>query len=500
MKSIGQLIDEVGLSSLLKPRVFQNIKPHGADEFVEFLSDYCETNGSMLIFGDIDIDGFLSAKILYQAITVATNKQPDVYRHAVSHHGITSSIVMWILQKKYTHVIIADSSSNEIECIQRLCASGVKVFVIDHHVCDYPRSAYPSMCTIMNPMLDSNEGLKVPYLDASCGLLCTLLCNYVVSITGNLVPQMLWVYAIITLYSDCMNLMNEFNVMVINYVRRTCLLDEVLAGISGKDSRVINREIITFSINPKLNACLRLEQFDLVHRLLFDNLSGGDVKSLCTEIIDINKKLKEYLADLEKKLSIWSVNGITLVEVPLRPEMDLTNFKGLLANKIAEQTSQLTIGFCIVDGVIYGSVRDPFSRDCLSIFKLFCKAGGHPSAFGFEIKENRLDALLDFVCMSLDEETLDTRRPVVIDSQAYDLTSQELNDLSLINEYTMSNSVLIKITLDPAYWRIKSCRFGYEITSTKMKVHSSIPVTYGSVVFAIPTLGSKSKLKLKSRR
>lgn len=499
MRSIKTLLEREGFNYLLTPRPLVNIKPIEGEDFCEYMFQLmADEDRRVLIIPDIDIDGYFSAKIMFDTFKYLGIEAPRVYLHPYSHHGLTSSMAMWILQKKYTHVIVVDSSSNELESISLLCMNGVRVCILDHHICNYSMNNYPKLCKIFNNILHMKEGYKLPYKCASCGLITALYCNYVLSRFGKTLPSDLWTFAAVTLYSDCMDTLDPFNVSVLNAVRLKGTLPVVLQKISGKKIKDFNRDIVTYSINPKINSCLRLERFDLIYRLLFVRVEYSEELKIYDTIHSYNRQLKEYLGTLEGELPIVNHGYIASVNMTALTKSVYTNFKGLLANKIGEQLGKLTIGYYIIGHTVYGSVRDPMSREILPIFREYCYAEGHMSAFGFEIDERKFDGLIDYVQRSLDELDKKPKKPIIIGENEYSLDDASLKQLSIVNEYTTVNHVLVRIRINPEKYAIRSTRYGYQITSSNLRMSSNIPVSYGNVVLAAPVYGTTTKLHIKT--
>lgn len=496
MTSVIDMLEKAGYGFILNPREFRNIKPMYADKFNEFINDAISSKDSIVaVHPDTDIDGMFSAKIILD--TIGKIKPITVLRRLENHHGITKSDILNIIKMRVTHLIIVDSSTNEMENIKRLCEVGIKVCIIDHHINNYFESDYPDNCLLLNNQVMFAEN-RLPYCNASCGLLCTLYVNYYLQSTGFAVPKDIWSFAVFTLYSDCVSLLDEFNIMIINYVRRECSIPKILRGLVSKKTSYISRNTISYSINPKINACLRLERFDLVYELLFSGLTFDSLTDTYDEMKKLNSELKEYLSDLEKKIPVFTRGQVYMVDVSSQSRTVYTNFKGLIANKVGAQSGCLTIGFYILNGTVYGSVRDPLGRDFLSVFKDFCEADGHPSAFGFKIQEDRLDGLLDYVSGEMTDIECKELKPIIINERDIELDRETLRTLCIFNEYATTNTVMLRISLNPELYSIKSSRFGYIVQSSKMRMEADIPVSYGATVLAQPVFGDKLILKIKT--
>lgn len=483
-------------SPVLNPRPFVNVKPVKGDDFVDFVKTIINHDSpKVLIVPDIDIDGMLSAKVIKDCLSQILYFEVDIYEHSYMCHGINQAITMDTLSKKYTHVIIVDSSTNEIEWLRKLSSNDVKVCVIDHHISNYKYEDYPKNVLILNNQM---QGDKIPYKCVSCGLLCTVYCNYLLSVFNIVMPDDYWVYGVLTLYSDCMNLKDKFNVMVISHVFNNMRLNSVLKEVADKKTTNITRDLITHSINPKLNACLRLEMYHVIYSLLFTRLTQQELKELCKTINTINKDLKEYLSDLEPRLPISRYGEIMCINMSDEYKSVYINLKGQLANKVASRYGLLSIGYYISNGMVYGSVRDPLNRNCLMLFKEFCQADGHSSAFGFTVQESKFNHLLDYVNEGLIDLECDSDKPIVFNGIEH--TPENMRAMMTYNEFAMNDLVMLKFVLSPDEFIIKSSKYGYTI-STKKTVHkiiSSIPVSYGNTVYAVPTLAATPYIKVKS--
>lgn len=500
MRSIETLLDDAGFTPLLNPREFRNIKPWGADKLCDFIEDIKKSEESkVIIIPDADVDGILSAKEMLDTLMVLTPADISVYRHSYKMHGLSMPILYEILKNGCTHVVIVDSSTNDMEELTWLASKGIKILVIDHHNSNYALEEYPKEVLVLNNKMCLKEGIQVPYREVSCGALVALYCNYLYSYYGLAMSNMYWTYAMLTLYSDGMDLFDEFNVMLIAYARSVSVLDTTLRGLASKKEAGLNRELLTFSISPKINACLKANNFNPVLELFFDkDLTSKRQKELCTEINNFNGYIKDYMNTLEGTLLPTVCGSIGVVDMSTLINDEVIDFKGTIANRSAEQLGKLVIAYYTKGGTCYASVRDPYNRDVLSIFKEVCSADGHKSAFGFTVKESNLESLVRYVNLSLEEVTSTRKKPMIIAVEDYELTDCDIYNMSIINEYAVNNGVFLKVKVSPEQYKIENFRGMYSVKSSRLQLTGSIPVNYGDTVIAVPTLGLKSRIKIKT--
>lgn len=497
--TIDEIIADAGVEYLLNPRPFTPLKPHRGELFEQELKFISENNPKMYIVPDTDVDGILATKIMYDTVITVSDTVPTVHIFDEKSHGITMAMAYEIIKNGYTYVIILDSSTNNMKELQLLASRGIRVLLIDHHKSDFELADYPAGVQIFSSEIDISSGIKIPYSEASCGLLVALYCNFGLHSFGYKMPDLCWLYASITLYSDAMNTLNPFNVMIINYTRNYTKLDNIMSKISGRSDKNPTRNIITFSINPKINTCLRIGRMDLIYRLFFLDITAEEESAICEEINDINSSVKEQLREVESTLLFYDIMSVTLVDLNEYLNTNIISFKGYLANKISEQTGNTCIAYYVIDGVVHGSVRDSLGRDVYTIFRDFCEAGGHPSALGFEIKESYLVELAKYVSFSLQDVAVDLLKPIVLDMEQIQITQEEIKKMSIVNEYTTTNTIGLKIKLDPYKTTITSYKNMYTIKTRELTIRSSIPVNYGDTVLVVPTYGTQVELRLKSR-
>src|SRR5690606_37576831 len=90
--------------------------------------------------------------------------------------------------------------------------------------------------------------------------------------------------------------------------------------------------------------------------------------------------------------NLSSVAG--MIEIP---EEKLHNYTGLVANQLATKYNKTAIVYADSGVDVKGSLRDLYGRNYLDLFRKFCDARGHNSAFGIHIKYFEFSEVLSYI-------------------------------------------------------------------------------------------------------
>ena len=281
--------------------------------------------------------------------------------------------------------------------------------------------------TGLNPMQ------KIAYGELSCGALCALVCDYILNTHGIKDNIDMYIMGYITLYSDFCDLSNAYN---ITYLKR--FRDDVInipplvkAFMTKWDS--FDREFCSWNIAPKVNAIIRAEKFDLAHKLFYQTpTTSGELEELVENIRVIYAKAREMVELSMTDIAKYELTQVVYGIIPTHLANSLRNYTGLLAHRLTSTYNKLAIVVYQQNDSMYaGSVRDPFSRDALSLFETLCKAGGHPPAFGVKIPIRQLEYIAKYVDGFFEEGQADV---IMIDWNGQPIESIR-QDISLMAEY-----------------------------------------------------------------
>lgn len=436
--SFLQVLEQRGLSYVIASQQFKAIIPQGGSKFAKLIKRIVTENLSVFIDYDCDPDGYFSAKILVDTFNLLGYTQYTLCRHIMKRHSLTQAYGNSIIREHYDVVFVLDSSTNDMELITSLAEAGSICCVVDHHMCDYMFVDYPPSAIIVNPQIDAKMH-PVVYNCLSAGAITALLCAYTLqSEFGIRPPQDLYLYGVITLYSDIMDLNNEYNIAYISRFQNTSLISSKLIRLFW-DERYdhFDRSYISFKLIPRLNALFRTENFELLYKLFFEieELNLADVKERINVIYADCKTFTKKLVDL---CTVTLYEDFAIAVIPKSMNDTLArNFTGLVASTLSSNYGVPVM--CLhqtTPDKWAGSVRDPFSRDLLSVFKNVCYAAGHRPAFGVEICPQDLDMITGTLAGELPEVSESASSIIMIDWDAHpeDFKS-DLKYMALFNEF-----------------------------------------------------------------
>lgn len=358
------------------------------DKLFACLDEIFSKNLRALLHPDCDPDGLFSCLEFTELSKSFNYKNYEIWDYKNRDHGIDIDFVQKAIEEKFDYVVIFDAGSNDMENIEKLCIFGVKVIIIDHHVSYYDYDSYPSDCTIVNSVMNNNVDPNNYYVLSAGALTFTLFYKY--ASTKCKFLNNLAVYALITLYSDCIDMSEKLNrqiyQMAVNV--NASYLPRFVRDFLGKT--VFRRRFIEFTLVPKINAMFRAEQFDLINKYFFDfNLSSFEYNNMVTKITNIHeqsRKLVDMVTDVIDRIELdnFVLANLTNCDLPVHVHK-LYNYTGVIANNLAQEYGKPCIVLCDNGKEVKGSFRDLLGRNYLGIFNQFCDCGGHPAAFGIHV-------------------------------------------------------------------------------------------------------------------
>ena len=383
------------LSSVVTEDKFTLVKPYHTDEALNFIKDIMSSEESqVIIMGDWDVDGVHAAKIVYNDLKEfgLRDDMLKVYFGESKSHGINSDFLRFCQDNSCTHIIIVDSSSNNLKELSYLKDSGFKIMVIDHHVSQYSYEDYEGICTIVNAKLPDNEEI----CEISAGFLCAILSYYwrealdVAQTIDN------FIYGYITLHSDSCLLYDPFMKPLVMYPER--LGNRFPLEIEPFTTKYtkLNRNFVSWTYCPKINNLCRHNRSDLLELLFFKPITPTERSNLVEIVNDLYKKTKEDLDRLieESDNYVYEHNGMVLANLDKALQHTtlkwdyLVNSTGLVASRVSEKYKKPALAYI---NNHFGEYKMS-GRDCNNSinFQNMLKAynldgGGHIYAVGFVV-------------------------------------------------------------------------------------------------------------------
>ncbi|MBF0204084.1 MAG: single-stranded-DNA-specific exonuclease RecJ [Desulfamplus sp.] len=368
------------------------------------------SNETILLFTDYDVDGCTSMAVLYEALHdvfgVPASKIIRLTGHRTRDgYGLTDSIADKIIDIKPDIVITADTGTSDGERITRVADAGVDVIITDHHL--IPKEGIPkSALAVVNPQ---RENCQYDSSIAGCGvawLLMTALSREMGAVLEQKqkIHQLLDYVALGTV-ADLVSMASVTNryfvkkgLEFINRRARTCW------QVALK-SQLANSGYIGFQLAPRINASSRMTGEAL---LALEFLTENDHKQIAVAYDQLDM-LNNERQKIEKEMfeaAKASMGIIDLASGAIDPiliyynENNHPGIQGIVAGKITENFGIPAIMLAnIGNNIVVGSGRAGqflHIRDALQTFDnlypgVFIAYGGHKAAAGFKINMENVD-------------------------------------------------------------------------------------------------------------
>lgn len=423
------------LEYTVNKQVFKPIIPLNGKKFAELLKRIVTENLRVFVDYDCDPDGFFSFRILMKTFELCGFNNYNYTKHTVKRHVLSESFVWNIAQEKYDVIFILDSSTNDMDNIKTLTDSGAIVCIVDHHESHFKFNQYPESAIIINPRIDMKYQEDIVYSELSAGAICSLLCAYALKTEFHIqAPTDIFLYGVITLYSDITDLSNEYNIAFISRYLNTQMISSPIINLFwDKKYSHFDSSYISFRLIPRLNALFRTEDFSLLQKVFF-SIEDLDYEALAEQINSVYEFSRSYTESLVSSCSVLYEDDVLLiVSIPPHEKSYTRNFTGLVANKYASAVNKTVICFYDIYSQKYcGSVRDAFSRDIRTICSACCYAEGHPAAFGIEISKNQFNITVPIIAEAIGLLSRDNLNLIIVD---WDEDPNYKEDMQLMAEY-----------------------------------------------------------------
>ena len=495
-----ETLEEYGYTNLLQKVEYKQPYFQNLENVTDAIERAVMTKAKILIIGDYDVDGLMCICILKSGLKILGTDNVTVFRYRKRMHSLDALAVQQCIQQGFEYCFIADCGSNNHSLLRKLTYYGIKVILLDHHESSIDYAGYSELgndINVINTMLEPKE------YSLSAGALCYCVMHYAIGKAGKN-EDGLAVYALISLYADCMQMSDDLNRSI--YYKATELDRELIPAdiaMFMNKYQVISSRFINYWFSPRINAMFRAENLEVLNKLFIDESTAMEI----SENLDVVESSYEILRDMVNKISdvievtemntfaiadVYSVDSFIGVE-----QNKLWNYTGLIANQLTDRYSKAAFVYCYNGEFTKGSVRDTFGRDLLSLFSQLCRAEGHPPAFGTQIQQLDLESFLQ------DLERLDKKlqlqqpsnKPVILQYNYSTLDRTLMEDLALINEFASPGVPVAlikkqKIGNMPEYKTPYDYRYNWD----HMTIQSAHAIPFGTWMLLRPCKGIKTKL------
>jgi|GEM_PF-3138308 len=367
-------------------KILTEKNPPNTKKFVQRMLKASRQKENILIFGDNDLDGCMSAAILLDSIqNIGCNAEIIFAKH---HHNDGPGIRMKHIKGKLKNIdiiITIDCSVRDQEVVDELAEKNVDLWTIDHHPYQFGIKEQCVNCTF--------EGEHFKYYCAA-GLAFRISLEFQkikqdrTKIKNHLIGCMLATIA------DHVQLRKDNRAIVICGIKEWFKTDlPVFKILHSEDKKDIGKNLNSIrkkAVSP-LNSCPR---YDDPHTTVESIFCKDQEKA-----IDIANKIKKYNS---KRLNEAKKMNSLMEGQPFKKDcinvFYQEGFSAMYVSQIASKISFKEHLPSIVfaksnDGCLRGSARSPDGceiRDLViaALGEIAIDIGGHPQAFGLTIRES----------------------------------------------------------------------------------------------------------------
>ncbi|MEC2307709.1 DHH family phosphoesterase [Bacillus atrophaeus] len=366
---------------------------------------------------DPDCDGYMSAAILINYLNKTFPENKINWR---VQEDKTHGVIIETVPNESKLVIVPDAGSNEYKVHKELKSNGIDVLVIDHHESEFESTD----AIVVNNQLSDNYNNKMLSGAGMAYKFCKALDE---RLKVNFADDYLDLVAIGNI-GDMMDLRSpETRFYVKEGLKkiRNPLIKEILDKQSYFLKGDVNISFVAFSINPLINASIRVgdleEKKDLMKALLESEekvyysrkkVYEPLITSVTRRIGNTRNRQKNALEKpvklLLNKVKNEGKSNDKVIVLDYTGLLD-TALRGLVANQLSKRFKRpVLLGALTEEGKVEGSARG-YEKGNISDFKevlhktgLFESCEGHSNAFGFTITpsnfktlHNRLNDFID---------------------------------------------------------------------------------------------------------
>jgi len=427
----------------------------------QIIKSAVDSNKTIRIIGDYDVDGVLATTILVKGLSSVggnvSHRLPDRIKDG---YGLNMKMIDEAKADGIDLIITCDNgiaASKEIKYAKDL---GIDVVVTDHHEIPFEEhdgikvSVLPPADAVVDPHRDDDD---YPYKTICGGMvaykLILALQKRYFDIAETLTDELLDFAAFSTI-GDIMPLTDENRIAVkygLNSMKNT-----VNIGLSSLiDATGVKREALSvyhvgFILGPCINSVGRLESAETALNLFLTE-DYDEAKELAKKLKDTNEirknimdeKIKETIDLVENNLDGHDYSKDTVLVVFVEDCHE--SIAGLIAGRLREHFVKPSIVFTDAEDGIKGSGR---SIECYNIFEeltkckdLFTKFGGHPMEAGLSMPKENLCKLREQINRNstLTEADLVDKLSIDIDMPINYVSMKLINEIDRLAPYGTGN-------------------------------------------------------------
>lgn len=422
---------------------------------VQKITEVMAAGGSIMIFGDYDVDGTTATALVFKSLSSHYAKVecyiPDRYTEG---YGISIQGIHAAASKDISLIIALDCGVKAVDKVAYAKELGIEIVICDHHL---PGPELPQAVAVLDP---KRADCTYPFKELSgCGVgfkLMMALYDYCGWDKAELFAYLDLVA--ISIASDLVPIEGENRILVkegLQKINRDPLpavqaLLEV-AGIAVKEqgSPTVNVERLVFGIGPRINAAGRIAHgIGAVELLTSETLNEARERASMLNLHNNERK------ELDQNITREAIEAIQNSE-KIRTGFSTVLFNpswhkgivGIVASRCIEYHYRPTIILTESNGVLTGSGRSILNFDLYRAIencsRHLLQFGGHFHAAGLSLKPEELEAFADAfeaeARKQLNEEDLIPSLHIDSVIELSDLTTSFLTQLKRLEPFGPGN-------------------------------------------------------------
>lgn len=419
----------------------------GMTEAVSEIERVLEMNGSIVIYGDYDVDGITATSLMYRFFSrIGANVSYYIPERQSEGYGLNLEALEYLISQDVDLIISVDCGISSYDIVEAV-RDRVSMIITDHHTSP---PQIPRATAVVNhkqpgcPYTDKNlSGVGVAFK------VCQALWK---RRTGEDYREDLDIVALGTV-ADVVPLVGENRIIVREGLRKMTespnLGIQALVEVAGLTGKVLSAGHIGFTLAPRLNAAGRVTHATRAVELLITR-DRQEATEIAEELQETNAERQQIERTIfeEAYQSVLDQGPLADQCIVVAGEGWHPGVIGIVASRLVEAFYKPTMVISIHDGIGKGSCR---SIDHCNMYEMLTFAketliqfGGHAQAAGFSVQAEDIDALREkaseYCRHTLTEEDY---IPIVdIDGtvSSEEITIELINQIATLEPYGMGNS------------------------------------------------------------
>ncbi|WP_448376042.1 single-stranded-DNA-specific exonuclease RecJ [Fervidobacterium sp.] len=431
------------------------------EKAVKILLEARDKREKVIVHGDYDVDGITGTAVLYTFLS-ENGWDVDYYipKRVDNGYGIQPQFVEEAYKNGAKVLLTVDCGITAFDAIETAKQIGMKVVVTDHH---QPKEVLPNADAIVNPKRHDED---YPFREfAGVGVAYKLVSaiSEKLNLHPSVTDELLDLVALGTV-ADMVELVDENRYIVKEGLKRlnnTAKLG-IIRLVQKLGIAMISSRDIGYRIAPKLNAAGRLDSPDDAFKLIITKDEAN-----ATELAELLLGYNTTRQSIEARIYNEAVQMIEEKGLSSLPIIVAYGYGwhlgviGIVATRLVHLYNKPVMVISVEDGTARGSARSVHGVNVIELLErfrdIFEDFGGHTTALGFSLKEERIPDLIEAIKTHISEEDVRVEPVVMIDEK---ISIDEINDniikaIELLEPYGHGNPEPVFLIQGSAVERFK---------------------------------------------